>query len=94
MVENASATLSFEAGEYRIYTDVKLPKPEIGLSIEEISTDESVFSTIYPNPTNGVVNILVEIDTPSGCSGQYLQSNRAGYLDNPITKVVNRTAHY
>jgi len=51
-VENTEAWLSFEPSEYRLYTDVKLDKPDI-LS----RTDDQIFSNtnsgtlkIYPNP--------------------------------------------
>lgn len=60
-VENTDAWLSFKPSEYRLYTDVKLDKPEILSAREEWSTED--FSgdilRVYPNPVG--VKLFVEI---------------------------------
>jgi pullulanase/glycogen debranching enzyme len=58
-VTNALAPISLSAGEYRIYTDVKLAQPEITdapVSIEEVLN--STFELkVYPNPSSQMATI-------------------------------------
>ena len=61
MVENATATLDLLPGEYRLYTDVKLPAPPGGymdfiLDANEMADIQFVMD-VYPNPSSGVTNI-------------------------------------
>ena len=58
-VSNASWSVALDAGEYRIYTDKKLEKPEIGLGEADLPEPGKFFSFIYPNPSSGNFNIVV-----------------------------------
>lgn len=51
-VENTEAWLSFEPSEYRLYTDVKLDKPDILSGMDDLVSSEMDNQTlrIYPNP--------------------------------------------
>lgn len=51
-VENTEAWLSFEPSEYRLYTDVKLDKPDILSGMDDLVSSEmdSQDLRIYPNP--------------------------------------------
>jgi 1,4-alpha-glucan branching enzyme len=52
-VVNVSDVISLEPGEYRIYTDVKLSKPEIGLGTGEKIESGNLNTLVYPNPSSG-----------------------------------------
>ena len=67
-VTDTTAALSFKAGEYRLYTTVKLPKPVFtGIDEEEfkqVAGDHRMI--IYPNPSDGLFNVVVNL--PSALS--------------------------
>jgi len=56
-VTNVNATIGLDAGEYRIYTDVKLETPEIGLGINDHSINFQHIKSVYPNPSTEDFNI-------------------------------------
>lgn len=58
---NVSQTILLDAGEYRIYTDKKLEKPEIGLGATDISVQGETMSFIYPNPSSDEFKIWVKL---------------------------------
>jgi 1,4-alpha-glucan branching enzyme len=64
-VVNVTDAISLEPGEYRIYTDVKLAKPEIGLGTGRTILADQLSTTIYPNPSNGAFNISFELSNSS-----------------------------
>jgi 1,4-alpha-glucan branching enzyme len=64
-VVNVTDVISLEPGEYRIYTDVKLAKPEIGLGTGGTSPADQLRTIIYPNPSNGAFNISFELTNSS-----------------------------
>ena len=57
---NGTSTISLESGEYKVFTDLKLDKPEIlntlGLNEYEIANWDV---NIFPNPSRGFLNITV-----------------------------------
>lgn len=59
-IEDLEAKLSLEAGEYRLYTSVRLPEPSFGytstVSAKEVRTNDFKVE-IYPNPTSSSVDI-------------------------------------
>ncbi|MEN9700511.1 MAG: hypothetical protein RLZZ301_1709 [Bacteroidota bacterium] len=58
-VSNPTATFSMAPGEYRIYTDVRLPKPVITsapASVAELELSEFPL-TLYPNPAQDQVSL-------------------------------------
>lgn len=58
-VDDVNATLSYEPGEYHIYTDKKLHTPDIVLGLEDKLT--ALFRLgAYPNPTFDFLNIYIE----------------------------------
>jgi glycosidase len=56
-VSDINENIQLAPGEYRIYTDVKLETPEIGLGVENPSVENGKISYVYPNPSLGLVNI-------------------------------------
>jgi hypothetical protein len=48
--------MSFEAGEYRLYSSKKYNNPDIPTSISDISTTNDQIR-LYPNPANSVINL-------------------------------------
>ncbi len=64
-VTNVGGEIALAAGEYRIYTDVKLETPEIGLGIDDVSVESGKISYAYPNPSKGEVNIAIYLSKKS-----------------------------
>ncbi len=60
-VTNVATPLSFAAGEYRLYTDVKLTPPSFYTDAEE-AAGQSFDWLISPNPTSGDVTIDLVLD--------------------------------
>jgi hypothetical protein len=60
-VNDVTETITLEAGEYRIYTDKKFDRPEIGLSVNENEIGNFVDLNIFPNPTDGAVTVGFEL---------------------------------
>ena len=58
-VINQDDSIMLEAGEYRIYTDKKLVKPEIGTGIFENDLKQKMHFKIYPNPASAELNIEI-----------------------------------
>ncbi|MEA3478819.1 MAG: T9SS type A sorting domain-containing protein, partial [Bacteroidota bacterium] len=61
-VENVNDWLLLDPGEYRIYTDVQLPVPDIGTAVDEPSQieDDNVV-LLFPNPTSGTTRLRYRI---------------------------------
>jgi alpha amylase-like protein/type IX secretion system substrate protein len=57
-VTNVNESVELEAGEYRLYTNVKLDKPE-HVGIEESESTENMLN-LFPNPSNGSITISYE----------------------------------
>ncbi|MFM8597030.1 MAG: T9SS type A sorting domain-containing protein, partial [Flavobacteriales bacterium] len=58
-VVNALAPIDLAPGAYRIYTDVKLPKPTITdapVSVEELNIEDFELR-VFPNPSSDLINI-------------------------------------
>ncbi|MCK4639240.1 MAG: T9SS type A sorting domain-containing protein, partial [Bacteroidales bacterium] len=62
-VSNLNEPIILQAGEYRIYTDIKLDKPDIGTGIENNRFEENNpdLSYVYPNPSNEDFNIIINL---------------------------------
>jgi glycosidase len=63
-VTDLAESMSFEAGEYRLFTDVQLPTPQISTIIDEPETG-NLFLRVYPNPSD---EFTVEINLESSSS--------------------------
>jgi glycosidase len=61
-VVDTAAALSFNPGEYRLYTNVELEQPDITSSVFDLSYKNGANILVYPNPSHGDFKIL--IDTP------------------------------
>ena len=65
-VSDVNAALAFKAGEYRLYTTVKLPKP-VFTGIDENALPEILNGSrvkVYPNPSEGLFNFIVNLPQP------------------------------
>jgi hypothetical protein len=78
-VSNVNAAISLQPGEYRVYTDVKLPKPFITsvASIDEIDNPSFEFS-VFPVPLQEQVS--VEFVSPTALSTNLCIFNEQGAL--------------
>ncbi len=63
-VADTSAALAFKAGEYRLYTTVKLKKPNFTGIGENLITNTG-YVRVYPNPSKGLFNFTVNLPTAS-----------------------------
>ncbi|MCD4731612.1 MAG: T9SS type A sorting domain-containing protein [Bacteroidales bacterium] len=95
MVDNISDVILLQAGEYRIYTDVKLETPEIGLGIFDNPNKQISISTIYPNPSDDQFNISFNLSAGSfvevniyNLNGQKVKSVYAGKLAGGNNTIV------
>ncbi|HEX2898784.1 MAG TPA: T9SS type A sorting domain-containing protein, partial [Bacteroidia bacterium] len=62
-VSNTSMSFTFSPGEYRLYTTVRLPKPDLSfvLGIGENGFDRNESLQIWPNPAADGVQIVYEL---------------------------------
>ncbi len=94
-VADVNAEIELSAGEYKIYTDVKLEKPEIGLGISDHSNQSSIIRTIYPNPSDDQFNIAFDLTEKTevevniyNLSGQRVKSVYNGKLSQGKHTIV------
>ncbi|OFX42747.1 MAG: hypothetical protein A2046_11215 [Bacteroidetes bacterium GWA2_30_7] len=66
-VDNTAMTLQYQAGEYHVYTDVRLPKPDLSVPSysEFINNPENSFSYVSPNPFNTETTITFNLQKQS-----------------------------
>jgi hypothetical protein len=62
-VNDVNAEIALKPGEYRLYTDVKLERPEIGLG-SKVNTFQEGTVNIYPNPASDQVYFRIHSDEP------------------------------
>lgn len=86
-VSSITESISLNAGEYRLYTNKKLVKPETGLSVSDPTTYNENIWDPYPNPASSVINLPVTLLKPSEASvkiydltGRYLGTSFSGKL--------------
>ncbi len=65
---DVNTDIQLEAGEYHIYTDVKLDKPDFNLTVNEGLQGSNSNIHIYPNPTSSSINIEFELNEPTEVS--------------------------
>ncbi len=66
-VTNVAAALAFKPGEYRLYTTVKIPKPQF-TGIDENTLIDNLKENhvlVYPNPSNRLFNLVFNLPQPS-----------------------------
>jgi hypothetical protein len=64
-VTNTTATLSFQPGEYRLYTSKRLPKPDVEVPVGIAPIDEYINLSaikVFPNPANAVATLRINLD--------------------------------
>ncbi len=57
-VTDVNQLIELHPGEYRFYTDVQLEKPDIPVFNNEIISDLPESNQVFPNPTNGTIQVL------------------------------------
>jgi pullulanase/glycogen debranching enzyme len=97
-VTDVNATIKMNPGEYRVYTDVKLDKPEITdapASLDEIVQDETSL-LVYPNPTSEYVKLRYEGKTNAAAliqiidqTGKVVWNKKALCFDGENIEEVN-----
>ena len=67
-VTNANMTITMQPGEYHIYTDVSLPKPDLTIPKLPNGIEDNIYSndniSVYPVPSQGLVHFLSDNDEP------------------------------
>ena len=67
-VTDANMTITMKPGEYHIYTDQALPKPDLTIvlpnGIDEINASTNDNITVYPIPTQGLIHFVSEEAKP------------------------------
>jgi hypothetical protein len=58
-ITDANATLSFNPGEFHIYTDIPLHIPDVITAIESIVSEGNL--SLYPNPTVDILYVDVQL---------------------------------
>ena len=94
-VADVNAEITLNAGQYKIYTDVKLEKPEIGIGINDHSELPSIIHAIYPNPSDNQFNIAFSLSERTvvkiniyNLSGQHIASVYNGKLSPGKQSIV------
>ncbi|MCX6266887.1 MAG: alpha-amylase family glycosyl hydrolase [Bacteroidetes bacterium] len=65
-VADTAASLSFAAGEYRLYTTVKLSKPNFtGFDDKNLQGLNNQHLLLYPNPSDGLLNFVINLPQTS-----------------------------
>jgi hypothetical protein len=65
-VTGVNDPIQLQAGEYRLYTTKRLKSPKNILGIEdELAPDPGKFTSVYPNPSAGDFNVIIEVSRPS-----------------------------
>jgi 1,4-alpha-glucan branching enzyme len=60
-IASTTFTIDLGPGEFRIYTDQKLDRPEIGLGIQENTSSNVGFELIYPNPSAADFSLVFNV---------------------------------
>jgi hypothetical protein len=65
-VSNVNDPINLQAGEYRLYTTIRLKSPKQILGIEdETAPDPGKFTSVYPNPSVSDFNFKIELSQPA-----------------------------
>ncbi len=89
-VVNPNAVINFTPGEYHIYTDVKLPKPDLGIITDVKKNDNSIVTDYklfqnYPNPFNPSTSISYQLSAISKVTLKVFD-----VLGREVTTLVNK----
>ncbi len=58
-VSDVNAALTFQPGEYRLYTDTKVSQPDFATGTEEVVSNNDW--KIFPNPSNGQATVRLDL---------------------------------
>jgi hypothetical protein len=61
-VNDLGSTWFFPAGDFHVYTDMQLPAPDLNVGLAEILEFTGGNVSLYPNPADAFVNVLVEVN--------------------------------
>ena len=95
-VNGSGDQVSLAAGEYHIYTDVKLPVPNFPTSTEEtVETLKDGFQ-IFPNPSAGETHVRYHVSRPGNVelSVYDLMGKRVAILTNEAQLAGSHDAHW
>jgi len=65
LVNSTTENIHLSAGEYRIFTDVRLETPQIGLGTSELFSHTIMNAEVFPNPSSSDFNLLFSIEKNS-----------------------------
>lgn len=93
---STSKTFAMAPAEYRLYTSKKINRDSIFVGIDEISNPQTKSDIkIWPNPSNGSFNILVELALPSPVNieifnlvGQKVYSKKTHFSTGDYTEPI------
>jgi hypothetical protein len=60
-VNDLNASFTYAPGEYHVYLDYQLPTPDLTVGIEEVLTLAKQDLMVYPNPSNGMMNLSYKL---------------------------------
>lgn len=60
-VNDLNASFTYAPGEYHVYLDYQLPTPDLTVGIEEILSLAKQDLMVYPNPSNGLMNLSYKL---------------------------------
>jgi hypothetical protein len=60
-VNDLNASFTYAPGEYHVYLDYQLPAPDLTVGIEEILSLTKQDLMVYPNPSNGLMNLSYKL---------------------------------
>ncbi len=90
MVNNVTETIDLSAGEYHLFTDVKLAEPNFNDTMwkPESPTIPLGISNVYPNPTNGSFTIDINVGSTSETQVSIEISDISGAVVYKTSKVI------
>jgi len=93
-VNDLGASFFYNPGEYHIYTDFQLPLPDLNVSVAEVVSFFGREMSVYPNPSEGVLNVAFRNDQPGqvrlqlvDLTGREVASHSPGSLGNGTQSV-------
>jgi len=96
-VSDPTSPLAFKAGEYRLYTTVKLEKPYFTAIDESIPPDitrNRRHISVYPNPSEGKFTFMINLPNPSPVEisiynvyGELVKKLTPGFLNRGISTI-------
>ena len=83
-VSDVNMSFDLQAGEYRLYTNVDIGQADVN-NLDEILSRQLTELTLFPNPTNGILEFKEEIDLTEVLRIRVL-------FTNGMTQIVDATS--